>query len=258
MRTVTSQRLRWASGCDDSLRRIIRTAPHVPFAKLVMSPESLSLFAGMPRISVVLTEPTNLRLEVISFFLLVLLLSAVVVRWLWNGLTRDFPRMPRLSYGKALGLIVLWGAVFVLVLAMISGARELMTPGAWKPNGATYKLGDDAKSQEVPSPGLGEDDRRKKLDDLRVGLWAYARVHEGKLPASEDNPAVAPALWQTTHPSGMRFLFVPGRRPDLFNRFVVAYEPELFGDYRFVLFTDGEIRRLTSAELTEALAAKGS
>ena len=38
---------------------------------------------------------------------------------------------------------VVWGSLFVLVLTMISGARELMTPGAWKKDGITYVLEDE-------------------------------------------------------------------------------------------------------------------
>ena len=36
--------------------------------------------------------------------------------------------------------VVLWGLLFMLVLTMISGARELLTPGAWEKKGATYQL----------------------------------------------------------------------------------------------------------------------
>jgi len=51
--------------------------------------------------------------------------------------------LPRLSFGRALAGVILWGLLFFIVLTMISGARELMTPGAWKKDGATYKLADD-------------------------------------------------------------------------------------------------------------------
>ena len=94
--------------------------------------------AGMPSFS--LTDVAQLRLEVISFFLLGLLLSACVVMAVWNSLQRDFAWLPRLSFSKACGVVVLWGLLFVVVLTMISGARELMTPGAWEKEGATYKL----------------------------------------------------------------------------------------------------------------------
>ena len=90
--------------------------------------------------SFTLTDVARLRVEVISFFLMGLLLSAGVVMAVWNGLRRDFAWLPRLSYGKACGVIVLWGLLFVVVLTMISGARELMTPGAWEKEGVTYKL----------------------------------------------------------------------------------------------------------------------
>src|SRR6185369_13567149 len=99
---------------------------------------SFSAHAGMP--SFTLTDVAKLRLQSISFFLLGLLLSAFVIQRLWNYLQKDFSRLPRLTYPKALTVVILWGLLFVVVLTMISGARELLTPGAWKKEGFTYKL----------------------------------------------------------------------------------------------------------------------
>lgn len=90
-----------------------------------------------------LTESAEARLSAISFFVAGLLVSAAAVWGLWNFVRRDFPKWPKLSFGKALAFVVLWGLMFVIVLTMISGARELMTPGAWKKNGATYKLANE-------------------------------------------------------------------------------------------------------------------
>src|SRR5271170_7855407 len=101
----------------------------------------MHVFAGMP--SFHLTDVAKLRLENISFFLAGFLLSAFFIKLLWNYLAADWTFLPRLSFGKALGLAALWGLLFVLVLTMISGARELMTPGAWEKKGATYQLADD-------------------------------------------------------------------------------------------------------------------
>ena len=95
--------------------------------------------AGMPA-PITLREIPRMRIEAISFFLMVLLASAKLIQWLWNGLRSNPSRVPRLTYGKSVGLVTLWGPLFVVVLAMISGARELMTPGAWKQEGATYRL----------------------------------------------------------------------------------------------------------------------
>lgn len=95
--------------------------------------------AGMP-VPFTLEQIARMRVEAISFFLVVLLVSAALVQWLWNGLRASFTRLPRLTYGKAVALVVLWGLLFAVVLAMISGARELMTPGAWERHGATYRL----------------------------------------------------------------------------------------------------------------------
>jgi hypothetical protein len=107
--------------------------------------------AGMP--SVTFSDMARLRLQTISFFLMGLLLSAAVVMAVWNSLARDFPRLPRLSYFKACGLVILWGLLFVVVLTMISGARELLTPGAWEKQGYTYKLNEPAQQ----APAIGDD-----------------------------------------------------------------------------------------------------
>jgi hypothetical protein len=88
----------------------------------------------------VLTDVARMRVETISFFLLILLITSGFIQLLWNGLRPSFQRLPRLTYVRALALTVLWGLLFVVVLAMVSGARELMTPGAWDRDGATYRL----------------------------------------------------------------------------------------------------------------------
>jgi hypothetical protein len=108
---------------------------------LVLSNEA---FAGMAG-PISLREVPKLRLQSLSFFLMVLLISAAVIRLIWNSLRKDFSRLPHLTYFKSLGLVLLWGLLFVLVLAMISGARELLTPGAWERNGATYRLKEGEK-----------------------------------------------------------------------------------------------------------------
>lgn len=105
--------------------------------------------SGMP--SLELTDLARLRLDSISFFLVILLLSAAGVKLLWNRLARDISTLPRLSYGGALAGTVLWGLLFLFVLTMISGARELLTPGAWKKVGLTYALNDESESEIVPA-----------------------------------------------------------------------------------------------------------
>ena len=115
--------------------RIVRALP--PALVLVLAGTSIA-HAGMPQIT--LSDIARARLDSISFFLVVLLLLAGLVQLLWNYLAKDFQKLPRMTYGRALAAVTLWGLVFMLVLTMISGARELMTPGAWEKNGATYKL----------------------------------------------------------------------------------------------------------------------
>jgi hypothetical protein len=88
----------------------------------------------------ILSDAGRMRYEAISFFLVVLLLAALVVRRLWNRLKSDFPKLPRMTYGRALGVVVLWGLLFLVVLTMIAGTREMMTPGVWEKQGLLYRI----------------------------------------------------------------------------------------------------------------------
>jgi hypothetical protein len=198
----------------------------------------------MPSVS--LTDVARMRIEVISFFLVMLLVSAGVVGALWNWLARDFTRLPRLSYGKALAVTVLWGLLFVVVLTMISGARELMTPGAWERDGATYKLRGDAA--ESPRDGDAAargavNARRQRLLELSAALAAYAAGHDGAYPSEAARASMPPALWELPGQGGLAYVYLPDRRTAGEPR-LLAYEPSAYGDQAWALFTDGSVRLL--------------
>ncbi len=205
--------------------------------------------AGMPSIS--LTEIARLRFETISFFLMGFLVCSWFVRLIWNGLRSDFPRLPHLSYKRALMLVGMWGLVFLLVLTMISGARELMTPGAWKKQGLTYKLAD---ATLPPSPSPESDHlRRLALDRLRAALWRYAEGHEGQFPPDRSAGEIPDDVWRIPDPSGLRYIYVPGLKVDS-GPIPLAYEPGLFGPDRLVLTTDGAVKSMTLDEIRRVLA----
>ena len=207
--------------------------------------------AGMP--SVHLTAVASMRLQTISFFLAGLLVASALIQRLWNYLQRDFAFLPRLSYGKALGVVLLWGLLFVLVLTMISGARELMTPGAWEKHGQTYRLANQA---DTPLREIRHDEgREKNLELLRTVLWVYAKSHNGRFPLDRSVTEIPKTLWQVDDPSGMTYLYSGGQIADQ-GHSVLACEPEIYGSERLALFTNGEIRRLGSAELVRLLPAE--
>ena len=203
--------------------------------------------AGMP--SVGFTELARLRLEAISFFLVVLLLSAGVVCLLWNWLRSDFTRLPRLSYGKALGVVVLWGLLFVVVLTMISGARELMTPGAWEKNGATYKLRDD--SENVVEVADIDQTRREKLKLLYTALATFAATHDGRYPTAEELELFPQELLQVDGAPGVKFAYAPPAA-DIEKTQVIAFEPVAYSRDPFALFSDGEIRVVSFDEIVQS------
>jgi len=235
---------------DDGQKGVIMKRRCLPLSASLLFFLPQAALAGMPSVTPVLTELGRMRLQNLSFFFVGFLFSAFLIQRLWNYLGRDFTILPRLSYCKALGLTTLWGLLFILVLTMISGARELMTPGAWEKKGATYKLA----NAEVPSAAEKDRMRRDQIERLRDALWDYARKNDWKFPAASTDPAIPASLWQVPDLSGMNYLYVGGAvakegRP-------LAFEPELFGEYRYVVLSDGQVRRMTGEQLRQALPAE--
>ncbi|ATB29514.1 hypothetical protein [Melittangium boletus] len=203
--------------------------------------------AGMPFVQ--LTDLATQRLEALSFFLGLFLLVTLAVKALWNRLARDVPRLPRLGSGAALALVFLWTLGFQLVLSMIAGGRELMTPGAWEKSGTTYAL--------KGAPPLSDTEwmlqaRRQRLEELRDALWVHASQHGQRFPASDLSPELPEARWRVVGGSGLHFIYVGGQTADA-PKAPLAYEPGLFGPSRWVLFTDGDIRQLPLRDIHAAL-----
>lgn len=190
------------------------------------------------------------RVQAISFFVLVLLICTAVVRWLWNSLQRDFPKLPHLTFGKALAGVLLWGLLFIIVLTMIAGARELMTPGAWQKQGFTYKLTPQANPAAESAP---REMRRQRLEQLRTALWHFAATHNGHFPSEGEKALIPAELWTVPEAGSMRYLYVPGQAASE-TAALLVYEPELDAE-RFVLQTDGDIVTRTSAQI-ESLCPK--
>lgn len=200
-----------------------------------------------------LGDSATMRLQTISFFLVGFFVAAGVVQLLWNVLRRDIPAMPRLSYGRAVAGVLLWGLLFVIVLTMISGARELMTPGAWKKQGFTFKL-DEPKA---PSPDVARPVKnRERLEQLRVALLQFAATHQGRFPSREEMSLIASELWEVPDAGGVRFHYRPGRLADQTQE-VMAYEPEFDPARRLVLKSSGDIVEMSSADL-DALFEPGT
>ncbi len=112
-----------------------------------MKTSAILLIAGMPSVLpddlqtvFRLNEGAIARIQSISFFLVCLLAATLAVWQLWNSIAKDSNFLPRISFARACCMVVLWGSLFVIVLTMISGARELLTPGAWKKSGFTHTL----------------------------------------------------------------------------------------------------------------------
>jgi hypothetical protein len=206
------------------------------FAVTLLTGCPATALAGIQTVS--LTDAARLRVQAISFFLAGLLLSAWLVQQLWNYLGKEFAILPRLSYGKAFGVVALWGLLFVLVLTMITGARELPAPAAWTRQGLAYPA-----NQEPAADGATAAARRRRLEELRTALWQYAAAHQGQYPADLSATDIPAEACQVPDGSGMRYLYA-GKPDARRGSQPLVYEPEVYGKQRLVLFTDGAIRTM--------------
>ena len=204
------------------------------------------LLAGMPTIT--LSDFAVPRLQVISFFLMGLLVSAGVVMLVWNGLRRDFGWLPRLSFGKACGVVVLWGLLFVIVLTMISGARELMTPGAWEKDGRTYKLAATKPAATERADDSQRIERQAHIEQLKLHLIRYAQEHEGRFPESLDELGTGTRVCELPGFPGTKYLLVAQPPADDLPH-LLAYEPEVYDGDHFAIFAGGATREMPFDEI---------
>lgn len=194
-------------------------------------------------------------LPALLFLALGWLVSAGGVQRLWNSLCTSVTVLPRIGYARALLLVLAWAALLVVVLGMISSARELLTPGAWKKQGWTYRLSNDSAQAEVPPQAEdGQARRRRALEELRIELLFYAAGHNGQFPDAETT-LVNHDSWRIPGWGNTRYIYVPGRNVNMTAR-LLAYEPELDDDERFVLLTNGIVRTMRTVEIERLLAEK--
>jgi hypothetical protein len=176
-----------------------------------------------------LSNVAELRLQYISFFLAVFFASAFLCRLLWNSLRPEFASLPPLSYAQALGVMSLWGLLFALALAMVSGARELMGPAASKPN----EHGDQGAPEDPIDTA-----RLEKLENYRQALLSYAKQHNNQFPINPSDAGLTPEAMEIPDPCGMKYLY---RGPLSRNgpEKALVVEPGVFGSRQYVLFTTG-------------------
>lgn len=218
--------------------------------KLVEILQGLPLIpAGMPTVRVTLSEFGETRLEIISLFAVAVLASAFVVQGVWNGLKVEFPKLPYLTYRKALAVVFLWGLLFVIVLTMISGARELMTPGAWIQKGNTYELASTlpAKTASDSSAANHTAERRDRIALLGGMLIELRNFHSG-LPLERSK--VSPhdeRTWFVPQAYGLEYVYIPELTHNPAPPILLA-EPEFFDNGRFIVWAGGKVELLPTGK----------
>lgn len=196
--------------------------------------------AGMPSAQLILTELGKRRMEELSFFLVGFLLMAAVVRWLWNYVQAGIPSLPRLTYSRTVALLLVWGLAMTVVLTLISGARELMTPAAWEPDGITHRL----KSREASKTATTDiPQRHAKLDALRKVLWKFSETHDGRFPVGDEVASIPEETWLVQSNGVLKYIYVTGLSAEA-TEAILVYEPEIYDDSQLVLLTSGRIAKL--------------
>jgi hypothetical protein len=204
-----------------------------------------SAFAGMT--TVTLTDIASARLDALSFFVFTYLLISWVVKLIWNQLAKSFSSLPRLKYREALGVVFVSGLLFYVVLTMISGARELLTPGAWEKQGKGYRL----REEEVVA--MSKSERRDALAELKDAIWDYAKANEGKMPSGPFSGVLEQELWEFGD-GGMYALVADVKVGE--GRGVLVYEPASAGARRYVLLADGSIEDWAEGNLKREIDKK--
>ena len=201
--------------------------------------------AGMP--SIELTDLGKLRFSQLSFFLAGFLVSAWAIQKLWNHVQRDFPQLPVLTFQKATALVFLWGLLFVLVLTMISGARELMTPGAWARKGATYELAPEVKENagSAQAPAAPDIERREQIERLQTALLQFAATHDGRYPAGDQQTEIESSLWQVPGKMRMKYVYIPGLTLADGDE-LLACEPDVFEGTLLSIRANGRIKSVAA------------
>jgi hypothetical protein len=131
----------------------------------------------------------------------------------------------------------------LLVLTMISGVREVLTPGAWRKQGSTYRLNDPTQ----------EPARKRSIEHLRTSLFEYARAHDGKFPSHDFVPEIPEKMWESPDENGTRYIYHGGWSTNDVS-VLIAVEPAIFGETRFALSGAGMIRTVTGDEITKGEA----
>jgi hypothetical protein len=189
-----------------------------------------------------LSDVYRLRLQEISFFLVLLLVCALGFKILWNYSFKGFDSVPKLTFLRALSASLIFGLVMLLILTMISGIREVLTPGVWRKQGTAYRLNDPAQ----------EPVRKRSMEHLRAALFNYARNHEGLFPQSDFIAEIPEKIWESPDQHGTRYIYFGGRSISTTN-VVLAVEPTSFGEKRFVLFASGEILLMPNEQIHQHL-----
>jgi hypothetical protein len=177
----------------------------------------------------------EMRLEQISFFLFLLLFCTVMFRFLWNHAVKGFDFLPKIKFVQALCLALLFGFLMLLILAMISGIREVLTPEAWRRQGNSCRLNDPSQ----------ESARRRSLEQLRSALFEYARSNQGRFPPHDFVPEIPDKLWESPDQLGTHYIYFGGLTTNQVQAMLAA-EPPNFGDRRFALLVSGEIQQVSS------------
>lgn len=226
----------------------------VCFGLLILTSESADAGMGYPTIS----DFGRLRLKTLSFFLVAFLLFSYLFHICWHQIRNAIPRLPKLSFRQSMGMMFLWGLVFIVVLIMISGARELMTPGAWKKNGFTYQLTEASRSEKGLSV-VNSDLANEKINSLlklKVELMQFAENNSGRFPSEEEYKSWTYDLKKIPNTLGATWVYVPESTIEDSKSLLFFHPFSENESLTICLFVDGSMQVLSKEEFNSIRASQ--
>lgn len=187
-----------------------------------------------------LNDVYRIRIQDVSFFVFLLVISSWILKLLWNHVAKDFRMLPQIKFTQAFCLSTLLGLAMLLILTMISGIREVLTPGAWRRQGSAYRLNDPAM----------ESTRLNSMEQLRAALFDCTRSHDGRFPPHDFVAEIPEKIWQSPDAMGTHYVYLGGSATNNTGD-LLAFEPEKFGEQRFILLGNGEIKQMRLSEIEE-------
>ena len=197
------------------------------------------------------SETGLLRINMISFFLALLVFCSYFIKNTWNQIRVDFLYLPRLTFKKSFLITSMIGLLLLVFMTFTIGANKFITAETW--SNKTIKESSDHTQQEEKVLNREEDEkyvlslkRKLHLQQLKDALWKYASENEGDFPESIGSSEFPDEYWILPELYELKYQYFKGLKPsENKDSSVLVSELNFYHDGPFILKTDGEISQIS-------------